>query len=250
MRMQRDQGFSLIEMIIAVTIVAILALAAYGFVETGVKGYVESRNRDEMQSQARFASERMARELRHAVPNSVAVTDSGRCLMYTPIAYAGIYDQFVNGTSTLNVAIATEDKNWQQIVGDGAHRLVFMPMEPADLTGATAAGVRSFAITAAQDNQITLDKAPDAPWPPGSPIKRFYTYDQPVSFCFENGQLVRTVAGSGQSSPIAHHLLTSSHFALGDALLSRGSMVDVFYYFAQSGEQSEYNQKIQVLNAP
>lgn len=240
----KSRGFTLVELIVTLTILAIVSVGIFGFIESGAAGYVESRNRDALQSGARFAVERVARELRHAVPNSLGTDATGRCLTFTPIHYTGTYTQLVEGEAALDVAIASQDTSWQTNVSNGKHRIVFMPASPGDLTGS-----QSLLITGVNGNTITTAKTAAA-WPAESPSKRFYIYRDSVQFCFKNNQLVRVSHGGSQEAALASGLAAGSHFSLGTASLSRGNLVTITYRFSQSGESSVYHQQVQVLNAP
>ena len=64
------RGFTLIEMVVTMVISGIIVLGIAGFVEFGTKGYADSIDRQRLQTQAKFALEKISREIRHAVPNS------------------------------------------------------------------------------------------------------------------------------------------------------------------------------------
>ncbi|MGI3026741.1 PilW family protein, partial [Vibrio cholerae] len=90
----RTRGFTLIEMILTIIVGSILVLGIAGFVELGSRGYADTVARQRIQTQAKFVLEKMARELRHAIPNSLAIstdTASQQCLSFYPIVYSGFY---------------------------------------------------------------------------------------------------------------------------------------------------------------
>ncbi|MEZ8146186.1 PilW family protein [Enterovibrio norvegicus] len=247
MKRSYQSGFTLVELIVTMTILAIVSVGIFGFIESSTSGYVESKNREALQSQARFAVERLGRELRHAVPNSMTVWDDGACLTYTPIYYSGTYHQLKQGANTLDVALSTEKTNWQG--GVTSDRLVFLPMKPSDLISGAS---NSFAITAASGNTLTLDKPLAAEWPASSPSKRIYIYHHSVTLCFGEGELRRRVndGATPKNITLAQNIAAGSRFDLAGTSLSSGNLINIYYRFNQSGETSVYNQHVQVLNAP
>lgn len=244
----KSRGFTLVELIVTLTILAIVSGGIFGFIASGAAGYVESRNRDALQSGARFAVERVARELRHAVPNSLTVTSNAQCLTYWPIVYTGIYADREDGTNQLEVAISAIDKPWQSQINDGKHRIVFAPSKSQDLTTAAS---NSYAITGVSGSTLTTSKVASDDWPVGSPSSRFYLYRHSVTFCFDGTALTRRVNdGSSAAVTLVNNLSSGSRFAIASEPLSGGNLVRIFYRFVQSGEISEYDQQVQVLNAP
>lgn len=54
----RQSGFTLIELVITIVVVAIMVMGIAGFIELGTKGYVDTVDRQQLQNQARFAVEK------------------------------------------------------------------------------------------------------------------------------------------------------------------------------------------------
>ncbi|MBV7297974.1 PilW family protein [Enterovibrio paralichthyis] len=244
-----QRGFTLVELIVTLTILSLVSIGIFGFIETSTSGYVESKDREALQSQARFAVERLGRELRHAVPNSVSTSNNGKCLSYFPISYTGFSASRDKNSNTLTVALATDDADWQTKVADGKHRIVFMPSKPSDLNAGSA---NSLAVTGASSSELGTNKPIGELWPSASPSNRFYLYSDKVTFCFEGSQLTREVDNtSGSPVTLAKNLdAAASGFTVGDETLSGGNLINIAYAFKQSGETSFYNQQVQVLNAP
>ena len=70
-------GFTLIEMIMVITITGIIAAIVAVFIRSPVEGYVDAVRRAELTDQADVALRRITRDLRLALPNSLRVMTAG-----------------------------------------------------------------------------------------------------------------------------------------------------------------------------
>ena len=82
-RAARVGGFTLIELVVVITVMGILSIGAVSFITDASDGYANTVRRTELGSTMRLAAERVTRELRNALPNSVRV--SGNCLEFIPV---------------------------------------------------------------------------------------------------------------------------------------------------------------------
>lgn len=87
----RTRGFTLIEIIATLLVVAILAGTILFFIQGPVKGFVEQSRRQQVVAAASAALDRMVEDVRGALPNSVRVASGGRDLQIIPIVDAGRY---------------------------------------------------------------------------------------------------------------------------------------------------------------
>lgn len=76
MRPQQD-GFTLVELVIALTLTAIVASFAAYFVATPVRGYTDLARRAALVDRAELALRRAGRDFRRALPNSVRIRANG-----------------------------------------------------------------------------------------------------------------------------------------------------------------------------
>src|SRR5256885_15489911 len=75
----RERGVTLIEMIIVISITAIIAGAVSVFISRAVEGYADAARRAEMSDIADTALRRMTRDLRTALANSIRITCVASC---------------------------------------------------------------------------------------------------------------------------------------------------------------------------
>lgn len=255
MQSRRSQGFTLIELVMVMVVMAFITIGIGRFVSLGAEGYLHTRDREQLQSQARFAVERITRELRDAVPNSLEVTndEKGHCLAFRPIQYSGDYVNpslthidVISGFLTQTVAPLFETNMM----------VVINPHKPQDFDVLSDQVAKVTAInkgTAA--NQWLFELDGQYSFSSGSLALRFYTYTQSVKFCLENNSLTRTTIhhSGSESQPIllAQYIDTNmSYFELDNAVLARNALVAWQLTFIRNGESSRYNHTVQVMNAP
>lgn len=74
---KRLTGFTLIEMVMTIVLLGILAGVLAPMIVSSINAYSDTAARNELTARGRLALERLARELRLAVPNSVRTVSSG-----------------------------------------------------------------------------------------------------------------------------------------------------------------------------
>jgi len=79
---RRERGVTLIEMVIVISITAIIAGAVAVFISRPVESYADAIRRAELTDIADTALRRMARDLRTALPNSIRTTTVGGTVVY------------------------------------------------------------------------------------------------------------------------------------------------------------------------
>jgi MSHA biogenesis protein MshO len=112
-RTRRIAGFTLIEVVIVIAILGVVSAICAVFMKTAFDSYFTSVRHAEMVEAADVAVQRLARELRLAVPNSVRIIDSsgntGTCaanttcyLEFVPTKSGGIYRNDGDGSTSGN----------------------------------------------------------------------------------------------------------------------------------------------------
>lgn len=251
-----QRGFTLIEMVLTMVVIAIITLGVSSYLQLGADGYVDTVIRERQQGEARFAMERISREVRHAVPNSLSVSPDNKCLTFVPIKQHGFYFDFTNLTNQLNVV-----KPSGSSAGNVGDRLIINPSHSDDFFPPVANKVDALAQSARIEqqstNSYTLKTTRIPTFASLSSGERFYTYDRRITFCFTGTELTRNglIWESQQSeneAVMAKNLnRVKSSFNLSSASLSRSALVQITMVIGnRKEEESQFSHDVQVLNVP
>lgn len=189
--MKPAKGFTLVELILVITILGIISVSVAQVIALSMQIYVTGAERARLVSEARFILLRLEKELRNIVPNSVVFDASNECLTFYPIKQSGTYVDDAN------------DNPMHSVLFDGAPQpgdtLVVFPTSPQSVVdnGRLIDNVVVAADSPSSANQFDITLM--APNIQSSPGKRFYIPEEQVSICktltSEGERLVRTQGG-------------------------------------------------------
>lgn len=269
------QGFTLVEMVTVILILGILVVGVSSFIIFGTRIFVESSSVDQVLSQSRFAVERMTRELRSALPNSVRLNSDSltyQCVEFVPIEASSTY-------LTMPIIPAAAASSGIVILDNTASAIRvnqfawIYPLVDADVYSSARqkrAQVKTIAISG---NQVTLTFTAPTRFAEASPRQRIYFGSSPVSYCFEKGasgndlQIVRyagynfntvqpnpATMGTGvlMAQSVANRLDNSNDLPLilTPSSLVNNAMVHLQPRFNVNGETFQYRHQVQVINVP
>lgn len=256
----RQAGFTLIELVITIVVVAIMVMGIAGFIELGTKGYVDTVDRQQLQNQARFAVEKITREIRHAVPNSFVINGDDMCdksLSFYPIDYAGAYGdlpitdskQFQFVVVSAGFAGKANEANLvgKKLIVNPASQSDFDPTSSKnsfDIESVTENSNNVFTVTNVNTNDFNQGNVS------GSVASRLYIYSHKVEYCIRNGGLYRNGIQVGDD------IRSDSEFSNGDTdgaqsdTLARSGLVHLKLIFEMNDEVTEYDGDVQILNVP
>lgn len=95
-----NNGFTLIELIVSIVVLAIIGMTTASFFRPAVDSYVLSRNRANLTEMADISLRNITREVQNAVPASLRVNDDSSCIEFVPSKSGGAF-----------VATRPKDKN-------------------------------------------------------------------------------------------------------------------------------------------
>ena len=269
------QGFTLVEMVTVILILGILVVGVSSFIIFGTRIFVESSSVDQVLSQSRFAVERMTRELRSAVPNSVRLNGNGltyQCVEFVPIEASTTYLSMpiVPSAATLTGTVILDNLNSK--IAANQYAWIY-PLTDSDVYNSARQKRAQINTVSSAANQVTLTFTANARFAEASPRQRIYFASAPVSYCFEkasstNELTLRRYTGYGlnanQPTPadMSSGVLMAQNVAnvlsnnadlpliLTPSSLVNNAMVHLQPRFNVNGETFQYRHQVQVINVP
>jgi MSHA biogenesis protein MshO len=267
------RGFSLIEMIVVIVILGVLATGISTFINFGTQVYTDSTAREQVVSSARFAIERLNREIRSAVPNSIRINANSltgasakQCIEFTPIVLSAIYTEIAvtpkpasdevkvvafdetlfNAGFSPNLSVGVYVLNASEFYGGSSDKVFTLLNNTITKSG--------------NEWTITLNAAET--FAEESPTNRLYFFNHSVSFCVQNSQLSRhqNYSRNADNTPNSAGVLMAENitmhngttlippFWLTEATQLRNSMVLIKLAFTSNFESIVFNNEIQVHN--
>ncbi|AVP92212.1 PilW family protein [Aeromonas rivipollensis] len=256
--MRAIKGFTLVELVMVILLLGVMATFSSQFIGIGTQIYGDASRREQLMSDARFALERLNRELRDAVPGSVRIEDAagnpldqGACLRFWPIATASRYlGSVASGGLTIvepEVLPREEDEAIIYPLADPA-----LNLEQGCLHGNCVARVISVGSPVSGALPLTVDGA----FTKESPGQRIYFSRQQVRYCVTNAALTRASAAIGtdfhESTPalMAEHVRPAPYYFYREPAAFSQSEVGLRMELEQRGERVLFNHKLETLNVP
>ena len=107
----RQAAFTLIELVIVIVILAVVAVSIANIFRDTTEGFLQADARQSLFANARLAVERIGREVREAVPNSVRVNGANSCVEFVPIVGATQYVDLPTTTAAAQMTVVEQDAN-------------------------------------------------------------------------------------------------------------------------------------------
>ncbi len=181
----RQGGFTLLEMIIVMVVIAILGVSVTRFMTFSVSAYLDTAERQQVALAASAASEKILRALAQALPNSVRV--GGGCLEWIPVQAQTIHLALPVGVPSANFSVLASGMG--QVVSGHA---VVNPQPGAGLYQPGVSGPLSSALATLPvgSDQVTLSLPSLHRFPAESPSRRLYLVSTPESYCVSGERLL------------------------------------------------------------
>ncbi|WP_287146428.1 type II secretion system protein [Aeromonas sp.] len=261
-----NRGFTLVELVMVILLLGIMATFSSQFIGIGTQIYGDASSREQLMSDARFAMERLNRELRDAVPGSERIEDQdgnwldqGPCLRFWPISNSGRYLALnrPSGTSSFELVMVEPpasvevDKDWlavfPQPISSGKQSIrdrcdYGRCVAQVTAVGPVISGAQAIGYSGAQlDGQ--------------SPGMRVYFAREQVRYCVEGSTLTRSSGLIVDKDEDLKRVLMADSLRIGtfyresSAFNAEGEF-GMRFVFERRGESVTFNHKIGVFNVP
>jgi len=288
-RAKVSKGFTLIELCMVMVLLGMTAMGAGGIIKASSQIFIDVSEREALTSNVRFSVERLNREIRTALPNSVRVfsDETVKCLEYIPTLVIGISLEVPavpeatdpEGGDTTITVVRFDDSLLSGVVHVVVNPLVvdqvYDTIEKSTIRYALDSEGRG-SIGKIIDNLWTIELEEQVYFKENSPTKRIFFVNEPVAYCASEGLLTRYTdygfngieldengkALTGQldinDEPLtgvgvlmAESIdLAGTSFTVKKASSFRNTLVDITLQFSKNTEYLTFHNQAQVLNVP
>lgn len=275
---RRNHGFTLIEMIMVIVLLGILSTVLIVFIVTPFQAARDIERRADLVDAADLALNRITRELRGALPNSVRVHDA-RHIEFIGTVTGGRYRRLPAPGGGSDIFVPARGSDSFDVLGGLIDAALVTTRAPGFDCGTAAgdclsvyntgqpglnayAGNNLAAITAVSADSISYDRgAPGPAFATHSPQQRFFVIDTVISYVCDpsTGQLRRLVGyGLGPNAPnlppnggeLVVDQVSACEFVYQPGTATRRGLVSLRLDLDEGGEQVFLLVQAQVLNAP
>jgi len=280
-------GFTLIELVITMTITVIVAGFAASFISSPILGFTDQARRAELVDSAESSLRRMGRDIRRALPNSIRTTTSGSIAALEILsAVEGVRYRTspppgnVNARLTFNAADAAFNSigTFSAITKPFSSTTHYLSVYNVGVAGANAyelsnvitpAGTQIDIDAAAEVGEDNVQLSPSFQFAYPSPRQRIYLVDTPVTFLCDTstGQLTRyagysiasdqldrdtsvELLAAGGVAALMSDNVTACAFVYTPGAAQRAGLVSMSLNVAQAGETIFLMQQVHVHSAP
>lgn len=261
--MKRAGGFTLVELVMVIVLLAIVATISVQFVTLSTRGAIDVGARQQRALAGVVISEQISRAVRAALPTSLRTGSGGSCLEWMPIVAASNYLNRPSGPTPDSfeaVPLAGGRSAAGRVVIYGYGSNVYNPTDPGPISPPATVPAGPSPVT------VTFDGGATHRFSQQSPERRFYVVSGPEAVCQAGAFLYRYSGYGINASPasglpssypgrevMAANLVPGSlEFEVTPPSLQRGAVVSFSFELAdpESGETTAITQEVQVRNVP
>ena len=277
---KNNKGFTLIELITVIIVLGVVSVGISGFIRTGIEIYTDTTERNQLLGDSRFLMERLTRELRMAVPNSVRVksndSNSIQCIEFVPAEWVSFYSHLSvfpdTSTSANIVEFANNPIGFRLTAGDFAIVYPTDKHDVYDLTSGKRKQINSCGDYGADTDCETADDpggiarlTVSGAFTDHSPASRLFIARKTVSYCARqsNRSIYRNEGNLTQEQTVyltgtlmAEHInndfdnVNEALFTVYQATLTQNSLVHILLAFERNEEIINYSSEVHIPNVP
>jgi MSHA biogenesis protein MshO len=187
MNINKQSGFTLIELIITIVLGGIVAAITSSILTQPINAYMDSSRRATLTATADSALQRMERDIRRALPNSIRISADGKTLELLHIVDGGRYRaQLASDASGDILDFSIADTSFDSLgslqnfsnISLGSDRVVIYPLSTTG--GSAYAGDNTSIISNSSTASSITYSAFQFPF--ASPQQRFFIIDTPITY--------------------------------------------------------------------
>ena len=264
---RKTAGFTLIELVMSIALMAIVATVSVGFVQQGSQGMIDSSGRQQLAATGYVVNEQVSRAVRDSLPGSVRTTPDGQCVEYMPVLAASIYTDLQVGVQVTQMSVVPYAGSGSVTGYVAVYPLssnnIYSQSDPGALTPDTA-------TLSGASGETTLTLGSAHTFPADSPERRFYLAGAPETICQDGNYLYRyrnygfisdvnnlraalLASAAAGRSVLAYPLQSNSmDIRYQPATLQRNGLVTIEFVLQHpdTGEVQVIAQQIRINNVP
>lgn len=280
---RRQHGFTLIEAIVVIVLTGILFASISMFMRLPMQGAADSARRAAMVDIADTALQRLRRDLRTALPNSVRVNAAGTLVEFLPTLAGGRYCLEPDSGGTCSDAAGSSNDALDFSQSDTAFEAIgplikspsfnpaaaFLAVYNLGIPGADAYNLDTMSpLVSVSSGSPTLISFSAHQFPLESPGRRFQIVGPPVSYACSSGssgttgtgtlqrfsgyalQAIQPTAFGGTPGRTLATTLSGCTFNFTPAAIDRDGLLTLTLQIRQQGETVSLTHEIQINNTP
>jgi MSHA biogenesis protein MshO len=256
------RGFTLVELVMVIALAGVIAVMISTVMSRPIQGFVDQSRRAELVDLASGALNRMARDVRLAVPNSLVA--SGNQFQMLSIAAAGRYRANqpepggarqdppacpATGLCAIDILSPIAPAS-----SASPHWLIIYNTSAAELAAAVSPSVISPKAFTWNAGSLSAS-IPGFRFKYASPQHRFFLANEVVGYrCDSSGRLWRAVSpnldGSGATESLVVNSISACSFSYASATNTRSGLLTIRLSLTQNDETITLLQQVHVDNAP
>ncbi|WP_372987416.1 type II secretion system protein J [Marinobacter sp.] len=260
--MRRSAGFTLVELVMVIVLLAIIATISVQFVTLSTQGALDVGSRQQRALQGVVVSEQVSRELRQAFP--ISVRTSGPCIEWLPVLSATTYIRLTRGPGFDEIEVAPF-ASVPSLADARALIYGYGSTTTKDLYDTSNPGPVSPLISSIDDSvsPALINLSAAHRFSQRSPERRLFVVGAPISYCQSGRFLYRysdygasptqaTPPTAGTREVLAANITGTVDFSFNPPTLQRGALVSFSFVLEdpRSGESTPVSQEVQIRNVP